>query len=473
MSQASFAARYQSDDLPSSISSDACLLLNIECSNLGQLAWQSKGPQPITISYRWHDRNGRPIIAEGLHSELPGIIAPGESCKLRIAIEPPARPGDYLVTVDLIQEGVAWFSELGVQPLQFPIRVTAPREVVQRVTIVMIDTRLHDAMGNYLVEKLRFFKERGAQVLALVEHLDERQPDWVRELLFRVRLSDLQGAGDNPLTRRAYEHFYSSNLFIFNYPTYYQLIEAIRLVQGGQVIFDYHGVTPPQLWGDARGLDDLVRGQQQASLVRYADHAIAHSSYARDELARHSGIDPSEIKLLSYVVPIETFKPGQRDPKLVKQYGLEGKQVLLYIGRMAANKRVIDLVRALPLIQRDCPNAVLMIVGDIKTQPYPQLVAEAKQTAEQLGVGASLIFTGQVDDLPAYYQLCDLFVTASQHEGFCIPVIEAEASGKPVVGSAATALPETIGPGGLTFPVGDLEAFAASVVQLLNSRKQG
>jgi glycosyltransferase involved in cell wall biosynthesis len=100
-------------------------------------------------------------------------------------------------------------------------------------------------------------------------------------------------------------------------------------------------------------------------------------------------------------------------------------------------------------------------------------VAEARREAEALGVDDAVIFTGQLplDELVALYQTCDLFVTASRHEGFCIPVIEALACGTPVVGAHATALPETIGPGGLTFPPGDHQALAEAVVALLIGRR--
>ncbi|HET9223690.1 MAG TPA: glycosyltransferase, partial [Roseiflexaceae bacterium] len=100
---------------------------------------------------------------------------------------------------------------------------------------------------------------------------------------------------------------------------------------------------------------------------------------------------------------------------------------------------------------------------------YARVAAEAEAEAATLGVVDGVIFTGQVPDaeLVAHYQCTDLFVTASLHEGFCIPVIEAQACGKPVVGTAATALPETIGAGGLTFQPRDHADLARQILAVL------
>jgi glycosyltransferase involved in cell wall biosynthesis len=94
--------------------------------------------------------------------------------------------------------------------------------------------------------------------------------------------------------------------------------------------------------------------------------------------------------------------------------------------------------------------------------------------AQALGVAAQVLFTGPVEhrELGRFYNTCDLFVTASMHEGFCIPAVEAMACGKPVLGAHATALPATIGPGGLTFPVGEPQALAELVCALLDDLRR-
>jgi glycosyltransferase involved in cell wall biosynthesis len=331
---------------------------------------------------------------------------------------------------------------------------------------------LNDALGNHVVNQLRFFQDRGYRALALLEHVDERHPPELRQHLVRLTLDDLRAGPNNPQTRRGVAHFQSADLYVFNYSTYYPLIEAIRLVSHGLTIFDYHGVTPPGLWG-THGATWQAEGQRQLQLARYADYAIAHSQFTCGELLRTGAIEGERVYQMPYIVPLERFRPGRRPRELAERYGLRDNQpVLLYVGRMAANKRVEDLVRAMPHIRERFADARLLLIGDTSQSPHARVVAQARRLAEMLHVEESILFAGQVPDaeLAAHYQLADVFVTASVHEGFCIPVIEAMACGVPVVGAHATALPETIGPAGLTFRPEDPADLAARVIEILDAR---
>ena len=144
---------------------------------------------------------------------------------------------------------------------------------------------------------------------------------------------------------------------------------------------------------------------------------------------------------------------------------VSGQPVLLYVSRMAANKRITDLVRALALIRARLPEVLLLLVGDDRYPAHARVVAQARQLAQTLGVADGVIFTGQVPDeeLAAHYQLADMFVTASVHEGFCIPVIEAMACGLPVVAFAGGSVVEIIEDGVTGFIVDTIEDAADAV----------
>src|SRR5690606_25256151 len=129
---------------------------------------------------------------------------------------------------------------------------------------------------------------------------------------------------------------------------------------------------------------------------------------------------------IGFEAPLERFNPGPRDPDLLQRYGLNDTQpLLLYVGRLANNKRLDDLVRAVALLQPEYPDLKLLIVGDTRP-PYAEVAEQIIALASELGVHENLLLTGQVSDaeLPAHYRLADIFVTASLHEGFGIPVIE-------------------------------------------------
>lgn len=449
------------------------LIVRVLVRNTGAAPWSHWGTHPVNLSYHWLDQHGQVVDFEGVRAAMPAPLRPGEAVELELLVEPPPRAGNFQLQLDMVEEGVAWFSLQGVPALTIPVRVDPAPADALRVCIINGNCVPNDALGNHVLNQIRFFRERGYQPLALLEHLDPRQPIEVRPYLARVSLDELREGPHNPQTRRAVHHFHSADLYVFNYSTYYSLIEAIRLVSHGVVIFDYHGVTPPHLW-EGPGRETLIEGQRNLELVRYADYAIAHSAFTRNELIQTGAIVPERVYQLPYVVPLERFRPGKPRADLLQRYGLLPDQpLLIYVGRMAINKRVDDLVRALALIRAQHPGTALLVVGDDKTPAYAMVVARVKQLAEQLGVSDGLIFTGQIpdDELVAHYQLADVFVTASIHEGFCIPVLEAMACGVPAVGAHATALPETIGAGGLTFRPEDPADLAEKVVAILSSRQ--
>jgi hypothetical protein len=134
---------------------------------------------------------------------------------------------------------------------------------------------------------------------------------------------------------------------------------------------------------------------------------------------------------------------------------------------MAGNKRIDLLIEALSEIITDVPEAMLMLVGDYDSNPAIQEnVARARDKAVALGVNDRVIFTGPVDELPDYYRLASVYASASLHEGFGVPLIEAMASGTPVVASQATAHPWVVGDAGLLVEPGDAREVAKSIVQV-------
>jgi len=214
-------------------------------------------------------------------------------------------------------------------------------------------------------------------------------------------------------------------------------------------------------------------GVHRASLVRYADYAITHSSYTKNELVETYGFPAERIYVLPYVVSIDRFGVTLRNPRLQKRYGLDGHFVLLYVGRMAGQKKIDHLVEALALVKTKIPNVKLLLAGDATSptcQPYFQ---QAWELAKEKGIQQDVLFLGIIphEELKDYYNLADIYVTTSFHETFCIPVIEAMACGKPVIGTNIAALPQTIGDAGLTFQPGNISELATKIVELLSSPK--
>jgi glycosyltransferase involved in cell wall biosynthesis len=462
---------YEPIEPPQIADIDHALFLQVVVHNTGTDIWPSTGPHPINLSFHWRDAYGEIVDFDGVRTMLSHPLPPGTSVELELVVEPPHRPGDYLLELDMVEENRGWFSYQGIQSYTLPIRIIDNPADAPRVCIINHNCSVNDAVGNHIVHQINYFLDQGYEVLALLESVDLRRPAHIRQYMITTSQDALASAETNS-SQRARRFFEKADLYIFHYPIFYPLFETISWVERGMVIMDYHGVTPPQFW-EGPGVEGLIEGQRRLALARYADYAIAHSNYARDELLVSRAITPERVFVMPYVVPLQGFQPGPRDAEYVERYGLHDRPVLLYVGRMAGNKRVIDLVRALPLIQRQHPGTVLLLAGDKTTPPYGIVVAAALAEARQVGCADDVVFTGPVDhsQLHRLYNTCDVYVTSSLHEGFCIPVIEAMACGVPAVGTHITALPETIGDSGLTFQPEDPADLARKVIALLDNRR--
>lgn len=330
-----------------------------------------------------------------------------------------------------------------------------------RVSLINLNFIAQDAIGQCLLHQWRFFRRRGDEVRIYTQHLPEGIPDDVRPDVQVVSAADLLAQRD--------AYFRTADLYVYHYPGRYDLLETMKGLDRGAVIFYYHNVTPPALWGAHVGADDLARGQAGVSkLARYADLVVTVSPFNAAELARDHGCAPESIRVLPLAVPLDAFHPGPADPKLLHAHGLEGKRVILFVGRVAGNKRVDLLVEALPLVQHSVPNARLLVVGDHSSNPaFAEVTSAIRRRAAELGVANDVVWAGRVDDLPPYYRLADVYASASLHEGFGVPLIEAMASGVPLAVSNATAHPWVVGDAGLLCAPEDAADLAAQIARVL------
>ncbi len=327
-----------------------------------------------------------------------------------------------------------------------------------------------DGVGNSIVELCRLLIGEGA-LLRVYHERKVRPPEDLRDLFTQASFDELPVPPAGSDLEADLEHYHKSDVVFFDYSVYYPLAQAITLPCRGKKVFIYHGVTPPHLWSSRRGQSDLVRGVDRLGLARHADYVVAASSFAARELTDR-GVDPARVVVLPYCVRSHRFHPQPRDAALRDALGLAGHFVLLYTGRMARNKRIDTLVAGMAAARRRGGLPLkLLLVGDSESAPYLPEVRRAQAQAERLGVQDHVIFTGKVADeeLPRYFQLADLYVSASLHEGFGIPLVEAMAAGKPVVAARAASVPSVVGDAGGYFEPGDAHGMAGAVVELLNS----
>lgn len=121
--QGPYDARYATYEGPAAGITGEVLSASVEVSNVGWETWVSAGETPFHVGYRWLDKDGREVAHDSLRAALPSAVAPGGSRAVALRIKCPGAPGTYTLAIEMVREGVTWFSEAGVAPLRIPFKV--------------------------------------------------------------------------------------------------------------------------------------------------------------------------------------------------------------------------------------------------------------------------------------------------------------------------------------------------------------
>jgi glycosyltransferase involved in cell wall biosynthesis len=246
----------------------------------------------------------------------------------------------------------------------------------------------------------------------------------------------------------------SADVVVLHYSIWSRVCES-ALSAEGELVLCYHNVTPPEILRPFnRKIADLCdRGIKL--LPRFASRyslAVADSTYNAEGLQR-AGIERTAVVplILNLAEPPRDPRPPQPNP------------TVLFVGRIVPNKRLQDVIEVFRLYQQRWEQqATLALVGSpIGFESY-KLVLE--QMVERLGV-ERVVFAGRVSaqERDDWYRKASVYVSMSVHEGFCAPLLEAMATGVPVVARAAGAVPETLAGAGVLVDGEDFEHVAASV----------
>lgn len=218
----------------------------------------------------------------------------------------------------------------------------------------------------------------------------------------------------------------------------------------GRKIIVYHNITPPQWFEglDENGIRLCTTGLSQTrELARYARYCFADSEFNKQDLISMGYRCP--IDVLPIIIPFEDYDK-EPDEEVLKKYQDDYVNVL-FAGRISPNKKQEDVIRAFAEYQRNYnEKSRLFLVGAYAEESsYYQTVREC---VERTGT-RNVIFTGHIPfaQILSYFHSADLFLCMSEHEGFCIPLLEAMHFEIPVLAYSSTAVPYTMGGSGVLF----------------------
>jgi len=304
-----------------------------------------------------------------------------------------------------------------------------------------------DAVGNSTLSLHRFLEEKGIESRIVSLTIDECMKD---------KATFFKDYKENP-----------DSLKILHFAIPSELTDLFLKIKGKKAMI-YHNITPPHFFTDFS--DDLVRitheGRKHLErLTDCFDLSIADSTYNANELTelnyKNVKVSPLMVNLSDYDTPhSEGFYNLLKDER----------KNIIFVGRISPNKKIEDLIKVLFFYKKYLSPSIRLIVAG-NTRTLPKYFYSVRDLASRFYLTAEdIVFTGHIpfEELLSVYRLGDVFLSMSEHEGFCLPLIESCYFRVPVVAFDAGAVAETLGGSGIVFKEKKSDVVAGLVERVLN-----
>lgn len=303
-----------------------------------------------------------------------------------------------------------------------------------------------DAIGNDTITLKDTLKDAGYKTEIYAEVIDSRLPKATAIQIEKLKVD-------------------KEDIILYHLSTGSRLNYEILKYECKKVLI-YHNITPPDFFSgyneEAKQncIDGLAAVEYLADKV---DYCLADSEFNKQELIALGYT--CKIDVLPILITFDDFKKVPNKEVLDKYKG--NTKNIIFTGRIAPNKKHEDLIAAFYYYQKYYEeNARLFLVGSYGgMEKYYEKLG---RYAEQLDV-KNVIFTGHIkfDEILAYYKLADLLLCMSEHEGFCVPLVEAMYFNVPVVAFESTAIGDTLGGSGILLKEKEPEVTAGVMNRVL------
>ncbi len=217
----------------------------------------------------------------------------------------------------------------------------------------------------------------------------------------------------------------------------------------GAKLMNYHNITPAHFFhgfheGAERGCQEAR--EDLAYMAGRVDGCVSDSLYNQRELEQLGyGCPMTDIPIL---IPFQDYE-REPDAQIIREYGEDEYTNILFVGRVVPNKKQEDLIEAFYYYQKyyNAKSRLIMVGSYAGIDRY---VESLELYADRIGVD-NVIFTGQISfaKILAFYKTADVFLCMSEHEGFCVPLVEAMYFRVPIIAYQSTAVGDTMGEGGI------------------------
>ncbi len=262
----------------------------------------------------------------------------------------------------------------------------------------------------------------------------------------------------------------STKILHFAIPS--QLTEFFKKTKGKKVMI-YHNITPSSFFAD-----------YSEFLTKFTYDGRIHLESLKDSFDLSIGVsefNASDLRKLSFrnveVFPLIINIDNYDMPYSQGYYNLinDDRKNILCVGRNAPNKKIEDAVKMLFFYKKYLSPSIRLIVAG-NTNSVPKYFSAVRDLASRFYLTSDdILFTGHIrfDEFLAVYKISDIYLSMSEHEGFCLPVIESFKMDIPVVAYDAGAIRETVGKGGVVFNTKEPDRVAGMLEYLINNREIG
>lgn len=319
--------------------------------------------------------------------------------------------------------------------------------------IVALGVRPRDAIGNFVLQLHRLFRDTGI-------------PCRLYSRSVRPELHGLVAPTADVLSEANCD-----DVVFFHFSSSDPHLPALARLSCRKLVY-YHNVTPPQLLERhfPKSAARCADGYSQLDYLKNFDFVLTNSETSRRELQQRLS-DGGAHKLpdcTTAVCPpllnLAQRLSGAAEPISLPEYETK----LLFVGRLAPHKKVEHLLRLFAYYDEKNRNSALIIAGREASPDYTQML-ERMIAEESPALRSRILFAGNVTDgqLISLYRRSSAFVTMSEHEGFCVPLVEAMRFDLPIFAFAGGAVAETLGRSGIVFDEKNFPRIAAEIDTVL------
>lgn len=327
----------------------------------------------------------------------------------------------------------------------------------RRINILVPTFQPNDAVGNDAAGMYEMLREAGYDTHIYAEHI---------HAAFAPITKQITSTPDSVWTD-------PDALTIYHHAILWELGEEILDRIRHRIVIKYHNITPPEFfrnhgqqyyWACVRGKESNARLAKIPGVLLWGD-----SSYNAEELIE-LGVPPERSRVLAPIHRIEELSREPFDNVVLGAYRGDTAN-LLFVGGMRPNKGHAKAIEIAAALRSLTPRSFrLLLIGSFDPSLHTY-TADLEEYVKHLELNSEVLFARSVSpsQLRSYYLNATAFLCVSEHEGFCVPLVESMAFRVPIVAWATTAVGETAGRCGLIYDTFDAHEMAEGIAGLIEN----